>query len=312
VNATKPKLLYIASNGRSGSTVLEMLLNVSPHMWTLGEFHVLPWEIRRNVKPCGCGARVMDCELWGPVIAEHQETLVRGSIDRFRRGYNVDRTLRFKELPELLSGRLRENAAKMADVRRYANHNRVVCEAVERRAKQLGKTQLTWLVDSSKSPYRLMWLAASDQFELRVIHLIKDPRAFAYSVAKHTSGLFQAYRVARAVARWQVENRLFDALTRHYLRPEQVFRLQYEQLANDPDDSLRRIAVWIGLPAWTCAAASFREANHGISGNPARFDTSGIQLDEQWKRGLSPSLQRLAFRCGWQLASRYGYHNTYA
>jgi hypothetical protein len=285
-----------------------MLLNVSPHLWTVGEFHVLPWEVRRNVKPCGCGVAVTECEVWGSIVAMHQEVLLHGSIDRFRRGYNVDRTLRWRELPSLLTGRLQPDGTRWTEVSRYAEDNRIVLEAVRDRAKQLGSTSLTWLVDSSKSPYRLMWLAASGQFDLKVIHLVKDPRAFAYSLAKHSSGIAQACRVTRAVARWQVENRLFDVLSQRYLHPDQLFRLRYEQLAGQTDEALRELATWLDVPAWSGAGDLFREVNHGISGNPSRFESRGIQLDEKWKRELPATLQRLAYGCGWQLTRRYGYH----
>jgi hypothetical protein len=287
-----------------------MLLNVSPNLWTLGEFHVLPWEVRENVKPCGCGIRVTECELWGPVIAKQRDVLLYGTIDKFRRAYNVDRTLRLAEVPSLLTGRLQSNKSKMKEVRRYADDNRSVLDAVQSRAVQLGRTSLTWLVDSSKSPYRLLWLAASGQFELKVIHLVKDPRAFVYSVAKHSTGISQAYWVARAAARWQVENRLFEILAHRYLHADQVFQLRYEQLAGHTDESLQELANWLKISAWRGASKLFREKNHGISGNPSRFESRGIQLDEQWKHRLPVVLQRLAFRCSWRLASRYGYEAT--
>jgi hypothetical protein len=309
MSCEKPKLLYIASNGRSGSTLLEMLLNVSPHLWTLGEFHVLPWELRRN-HPCGCGASVINCELWGPIIKEHETILVHGSITRFRRAHNADRALRLAELPSLLTGRFHSSGAKSQEMHRYAEDNRIILDAVRRRATQLGKPSVTWLVDSSKSPYRLRWLAASHQFELKVVHLVKDPRAFAYSMSKSSTGATKAYRVVLAAARWQVENRLFDALQRGCLRAEQFFRLRYEQLATHTEKTLHELADWLEVPTWSGASELFRGTNHGIAGNPARFDSRGIELDEKWRRELPLTLQRLAFGCGWQLASRYGYQAT--
>jgi hypothetical protein len=306
MNDEKLKLLYIASNGRSGSTLLEMLLNVSPHLWTLGEFHVLPWELRRD-HPCGCGTSVVNCGLWGPIIKEHENILVHGSITHFRRVHNADRALRLAELPAFLSSRLHLSGAKSEEIHRYAEDNRIILDAVRCRAKELGKPSVTWLVDSSKSPYRLRWLAASHQFELKVIHLVKDPRAFAYSMAKDSSGVMKAYRVVRAATRWQVENRLFDALSRQYLRSDQFVRLRYEQLAEGTEETLQQLAEWLRIPSWSGASERFRGMNHGIAGNPARFESRGIKLDERWRRELPVNLQRLAFRCGWQLTARYGY-----
>jgi hypothetical protein len=302
----KLKLLYIASNGRSGSTVLEMLLNVSPHLFTIGEFHVLPWEVRRN-QSCGCGAEITGCELWGPIIREHKSTLLDGTIDRFRKAHNADRMLRPAELPALVSGRLRDGSKRFNEVRRYADDNETFLNAVSARAKHLEKPNLVWLVDASKSPYRLLWLAASQQFELKVIHLVKDPRAFAYSLSKHSSGMSRIYSVTRAAARWQLENRLFEMLSKRYLSRGQFMRVQYEQLAGQTEETLSELAGWLGILPWSGATNEFRSKNHGVAGNPARFESRGIELDEKWRRELPAKLQRLAFRCGWQLTSRYGY-----
>jgi hypothetical protein len=304
---SKLKILYIASNGRSGSTVLEMLLNVSPHMWTLGEFHVLPWEIRQNVKPCGCGVSIEECNFWGPIIAEHRDTLLHGCIDRFRKSYKTDRALRWRELPRLFRGDLCTKKQKMEEVLRYGEDNRIVLSAVKRQAVQEGRSDVAWLVDASKSPYRLLWLAASGRFDIRVIHLVKDPRAFAYSVAKEAGGFGLTYRVARAVVRWQAENRLFELLYRNYLSTDHVFRLRYEQLAGSPDATLRELASWLAVPVWSGAKESFRDKNHGISGNPSRFKSDGIKLDEKWRSELSGLLQLLAYKLGIGLTARYGY-----
>ena len=38
--------------------------------------------------------------------------------------------------------------------------------------------QVQWLVDASKSVYRLLWLRETGLFDVRVIHLVKDPRTF--------------------------------------------------------------------------------------------------------------------------------------
>src|SRR5438270_2363933 len=84
VGTEKPKLVYIASSGRSGSTVLELLLGAHSACWTLGEFHVLPWLLRTNVKPCGCGSPVAQCPFWQSITEDCRKELLHGSITRFR------------------------------------------------------------------------------------------------------------------------------------------------------------------------------------------------------------------------------------
>ncbi len=57
----KFKLIYIASNGRSGSTLLDLLLGTHSNIWILGEFQNLPWELIEPRQTCGCGTAVEHC-----------------------------------------------------------------------------------------------------------------------------------------------------------------------------------------------------------------------------------------------------------
>src|SRR5262245_52684649 len=97
------KVLYIASNGRSGSTLLELLLSAHSHLWTTGELYVLPFEVETPRKPCGCGSAFADCAFWGPIIAAHRPALQSGSINRFRDHYLGGRLIQPRELPYLYS-----------------------------------------------------------------------------------------------------------------------------------------------------------------------------------------------------------------
>jgi hypothetical protein len=96
-------------------------------------------------------------------------------------------------------------------------------------------------------------------------------------------------------------------LSKRYLSRGQFMRVQYEQLAGQTEETLSELAGWLGILPWSGATNEFRSKNHGVAGNPARFESRGIELDEKWRRELPAKLQRLAFRCGWQLTSRYGY-----
>lgn len=303
----KIRLLYIASNGRSGSTILEMMLNAIPELWTLGEFHILPWEVRINRMPCGCGAAIGECPLWGEIISQHRETILAGSIGRFRRLHNADRTIRFRQLPYIFSKAGHLASRRAAAIAKYADDNEAVLRAVVARSREIRSPDVTWLVDSSKSPYRLMWLAASQRFDLRVIHLTKDPRAFVYSMSKDVTGFIGGYRGLRAGIRWNVENRIMDSVVRRYVPAPHVLRLRYEELASQPEATLKGICEWLSV-SWRCSAVSeFRGGNHGIAGNPARHENRPIELDEKWRRELSPWLARSSFLINARLAMQFGY-----
>ena len=305
-------ILYITSNGRSGSTILEMLLHSNPNFWTLGEFHVLPWEIKTNSKPCGCHVPVDQCAFWGPLIRDHRQLLLAGSISRFRASYNTDSLIRMGELRSVFSGNLGvSKRSRAGKVRTYARDNQTFLEAVANRARSDFRPQVRWLVDSSKSPYRLMWLAASRSFNLRVIHLIKDPRAFAYSILKNRKQprWGRLLRATRAATRWQVENRLIKTICDKYVDSSDSRVVRYEDLASCPDETVDGILRWLGLAADSKTTERFRdEENHGISGNPSRFGAREIQLDEKWRTGISAVETGIVKSLTGQLATDFGYH----
>lgn len=303
----KLDLLYLASNGRSGSTIFEMLLNTSPHFWTIGEFHVLPWEIRTNTKPCGCGLLVEECPVWAPIIQQHRPVFLQGSISRFRESYNTDHAIRWSELPTLLFGGAKFSSQRHLDIDAYGAENEIVLRSVADTAINKYQRRQMWIVDSSKSPYRLLWLAASNRFNLRVIHLVKDPRAFAFSMSKSTKGISRTLRVGRAAARWQIENRLIDRVLVNHLPRETWRRIKYEDLATDPQRIFAEVCQWLGIPKHDLDCGALRAENHGISGNPSRFEKGGIKLDQKWIDGLSPALQRLALISSAGLAAKYKY-----
>ena len=130
VVSDKLKILYIASSGRSGSTVLDLLLGAHAACWTLGEFYVLPWELRTHTKPCGCGRPVEECHFWGPIVAEHQGALLQGSIDRFRDSYNGGRPIRFREYRFLGSSAAAHRQRRAHQLEQYRRNNVEVLDRV--------------------------------------------------------------------------------------------------------------------------------------------------------------------------------------
>lgn len=281
------KLLYIASSGLSGSTILDLLLGAHGAFWTLGEFYVLPWELRENRKPCGCGSPVGECDFWQPVLAESEAVLAGGQIERFRTGYLKYPVVVPGETGFLLSNTQRRMRRRRAALRCFAEANEHVLRAVLRQARSMKGDQVQWLVDASKSIYRLLWLQASDRFDVRVIHLYKDPRAFVFSLSKEKHGFRRPLQLVRATFRWNVENYLFDRLFQAHFDPSCVLRLRYDDLAGQPEATLRQIADWTGVVHDANLSERFREVNHAIAGNPARFETRDIRVDERWKTHLS-------------------------
>jgi hypothetical protein len=205
--------------------------------------------------------------------------------------------LRRDHLRSLWRGRLSAAQARLAHS--YGQLNRAVLDTVARHAAPLRPAGIQWLVDASKDPYRLAYLAASDQFDLRVVHLVKDPRAFVHSMTRADERLEKS-RVLRFGLRWGVENRLMRRYLEQGLAPEQWRAVRYEDLAVDPANTLSELFRWLGVDAEFLAHEAFREAdNHAVSGNQMRWQSGGVRLDQKWREQL-PAWARAA---AWNLSA---------
>src|SRR5262245_42723974 len=258
----KINLLYVASSGRSGSTLLELLIGAHRRIWTLGEFRVLPFAVQSGTKPCGCGTTVKDCPFWGPILEQTAPVALGRSISRFRDGYDVGRLFHLHELPFFWS-RKDGGHKRRGELQQFGSDNASVLDSVLRRAREVKGPEVTWLVDASKNLYRLLWLKQSDCFNLRVIHLVKDPRAFAYSISKRDDGSVNHRGLARATFRWNAENYLFEQLFKNCFADGEVLRIKYEDLAGDTEAVLGKICSWLGLAYDENMVGEFRNTNHG-------------------------------------------------
>jgi hypothetical protein len=290
-----PRLVYVASIGRSGSTLLELLLGAHPDIATIGELHLWPHEIRagRSRLPCGCGLPLDECAFWQEMrrrVDPLEQPPPR--LDHFREHLNHGRTLR----PE----RLRDFTAvgtTTDDMRTYAANTARVVEAFADLAADDTGRRPTWVVDASKDPYRLCWLARSGVLDLTVLHVVRDPRGFVNSERRNVegvSGVRLAALAARKSGAWVVQHALVERATR-LLPSGKALRVPYEQLATDPSATLARVWEAVGCTPCPEVVDTFRDrASHAVGGNPMRHRGEPIALDEAWRRELPAGPQRIA------------------
>jgi hypothetical protein len=318
------RVLYLGGLGRSGTTLLERLLGELPGAVSLGEVAHL-WE--RGVvdgERCGCGKAFHDCAFWNEAGRRAFGGWDHFDVERLRAlRATVDRTryipaLARRRLPAATRGRLD------AYVSHYVRLYRAVAELSGARV----------VIDSSKHAslaFCLRWAAADlrpgagGPLDLRVLHVVRDSRAVAYSWTKKVrrpeamagSEEFMAqWSPAKAAAYWNAENGAFALLAR---RGVPTMRVRYEEFLRTPVPSLRRIAEFAGVTADDAAMAFLAvadggvtarlSANHSASGNPMRFQTGPILLrrDDTWRTRLAPADRRRVTALTYPLLRRYGY-----
>lgn len=299
-------VISIGGASRSGSTLLSLLLGRVEGCLVVGELRYVWTRGYRDNMLCGCGTPFRDCDFWSAVLEEAYGGFSRVPIDEIQSLHSSVAEIR--QFPALISP-LRTSAFENK-IQGYLSHLDRLCSGIEKVSG--AKT----LVDSSKLPsycYLLSQLPASDA---RLVHLVRDSRAVAYSFMRKKrkpdihweEAYMRRFSPLRSVVDWNVLNVGMELLRRievpyHFLR--------YEDLVRDPRTGLMQL-----LPTLPDSAVAFLDAeevavarNHSVSGNPLRFEKGAIRirLDSEWQYSMTPRDRRLVTSLTWPLLARYRY-----
>lgn len=279
----KIPLVYIASPSYSGSTLLTFLLGAHPDIGTVGE---LKWgEIDLETYRCSCGELLRECPFWTTVA---ERMAARGLPFDLRRPATDFRCRGNRVADRLVRARVRHGlfeAARDALIGVWPTWRRTrpTVAAVNRALIEitLDLQQARVFVDSSKDPVRLKYLAATGDYDLRVIHLLRDGRAVTNSSIKN-----KTEPADLAAREWARTHRQIERLGR-YLGPGRLRRVRYEDLCAEPRTVLDDVFRFLGLGPFD-AVAALDTAPHHILGNRMRLgNRSAVRLNEEWRTALS-------------------------
>lgn len=311
----KLNLIYIASIGRSGTTLFESILGAHSQIETVGEVHIWPHELAQGgFQPCGSGQYVWDDPFWEEMRRRvNPFKQPAPQIHHFREFHNHGYTLRPSQLKAIRRGTVPHDI--QAKIHQYGLNNYELFKSFADLVEEETGTRPDWLVDASKDPYRLTWLLRSGFFNVKVIHMVKNPPGFVYSVTKQwlksedpMRGLKRLYYTSRQSLAWVIQNRLFSQVIDNLVDPSDQMLLQYEDLARAPHEHTLAACELIGLPFEADAVDNFRMGSpFTIAGNPMRYRSGGIVLDEKWKTQLPASSRTLAALVTGSTRARYGY-----
>ena len=161
--------------GRSGSTVLDTLLGNHPDVASVGELHVLSGALAEN-EYCACQKPIRRCPFWAEVMRQWQQdaSLEYGEYVALQERFEQIRYLGGFSWARLLGNQIHQSHP----LRTYLSETTRLYEAI---AQVSGKRII---VESSKVPVRAALLAFSRDLDLRLIHLVRDVRAVAWSRRK--------------------------------------------------------------------------------------------------------------------------------
>jgi hypothetical protein len=300
-----PDAIYVLGYGRSGSTLLDILLGNASGIESVGELDLLHRDW--NTRVCSCGEAYEACPFWASIDRRVQAAL--GPRTRAA----LDATLRRVEdlgaLPALALGWLPRRAR-----REYREQLRALWAAIA------SVDGCDTILDSSKSAReaagRALALGRVAGLRVRGIHLVRDGRAVLWSVrrgdnvrlgagAKDDDAQYRAPAL-RAVLGWMLANVI--ALVTERLSPRgSILRVHYERLVSQPDEELARIAAFLGRDLDDVRRrvrdGEALPVGHNTGGNRLRQGGAvRVRSDEEWRTRLSRRDRVLFWALAWPLA----------
>jgi Sulfotransferase family len=307
----RPVVVYLAGFGRSGSTLVERMLGAAPGWTNVGELVDLARAVARADELCGCGARFSRCPVWTSV----GELAFGGWSDEvLDRLVGLHRAAaRQRHLPRMLARGVPSD--QLTNLRTaYDRIYRAVAEV----------TGAHVVVDASKGPALGQALAGSPDLDVRVLNVVRDPRAVAWSWNREvtrphaTDGEARMWRIAapRAAAQWSALQLEVQAIAG--IGGPRSARIRYEDFVADPVRTLVSATTDLGVPLSADDLPAVHGGalrlgpSHGLSGNPSRFRSGEIPLrrDDSWTREMPLGSRRVVTALTLPLLAAYGYPAT--
>jgi hypothetical protein len=304
----KVKVLYVVGLGRSGSTILSNSLGQIPGFFSGGELNFI-W--RHNVlenRLCGCGRPFRECPVWTRVMDQAFGGMDGVDPRAMMRLQNLG--TRTRHIPMMLTRGGRRSLAQRLEK---------LLIAYGRLYEAIGAiTGSRVIVDSSKEPAHGFAMSMVPGVDFYALHLLRDPRAAAYSWSKKkpqpdtdTRDFMVRFSPAKSSALWDSWNASAEALWRRV--PDRYLRLRYEDFVADPRECFEKILALVGEPDAGPPLVGEREVklgvSHTVSGNPNRFETGAVELrtDREWTSRMKPRDKALVTVLTLPLLKHYGY-----
>jgi hypothetical protein len=292
-------VIYIMGSGKSGSTILNMVLGMHKGVYGPGELNNII-RINNSDFHCSCNENVINCEFWSQVINTLKKELGEDGFKNFLR--QIQKFENFKS-PKAWTQALYPGKNPDQDYLSYQKNTllyfRTILELQEKRI----------IVDSSKNPLRALQLSRNPGISLTLIHLVRDGRAVAWSIqrTKKLNGLKR--HIFKSAVFWSTVNWQSDLVRS---RTKSNLKLKYEEFSKDPSLWITRICNLANIESTALSnmvKSEFEiQENHIIGGSLIRKEKKTlIEPRETWKENLSFS-KKLQFRI-YTLFSllKYGY-----
>lgn len=224
----KIKIIAISGSGRSGSTILSILLSQNDDVFNLGQSRDF-WHAFGNAR-CSCEALMTECRVWSSAVANGFENWDENDFQH----------------AEALMKEFARSATRISDwsntkkLDQLRNDHSEYLEILERFISNCAThTGTDTFVDSSKSPEVALAYSLLDNVSVFVLNLARDPRSVACSWEKK----FGTRKVVRKFCRaWKKRQIRLTRWAKGLGKKYQTVR--YEEFVESPEETIRNILGW--------------------------------------------------------------------
>lgn len=260
----KINLIYILSQGRSGSTALDLICGKFENVVSLGEIHNLYWDLLDNEK-CSCGDTYEKCNFWSEFIL-NKDSLKK--ISKYREKSGAGKRIRFKKLFKIRKIKYDYLVKKEFN---YAKENfEFLSQIINKRNLDSNIT----FIDSSKDPYRLYDLVHSGLFNVNIIYIKKRPESWIYSIYKYEESV-GVIKILRSVIDYLIDHNVFTIIL-NKLDQRMILKINYNEIKNE-DELIILLSNF--LPN---KFKNIHTKHHLVAGNNIKYNFSKFLKDDSY------------------------------
>lgn len=285
----KRTIIYVMSDKRSGSTLLENILSKSEETVSVGELALLKNHIFREGAGfrwdwnCSCGSPVKECVFWSKVL-EGMNLDSPAFNTKIRWNFKSNRTLAGSILTQVFKGTLQ-------NIDKYKINADTIHTLYAIYRKIFDFTGKNFIIDSSKNPVQayMLYRHKPADIDVKIIGLKRDLRAIAASKRKWNN--LNNKDVNKSLG-WLLRNSfLYNKICSQVLKlvnAEDKLLISYEQLATDTQPQLDKVVRKTGLQPYKAPQyMHVEDDDHTIAGTPQRFTKKPIKYDNSWEEAYN-------------------------
>lgn len=230
-NISSPRVIYIAGSGRSGSTLLDIIIGNNKNCFSTGELMFFVANGILEKEYCSCGKLVISCKFWGKIIDEWKRVMSM-SLDEYRQVQI--KYLRNRQTLLLV----KNNFFPSVLFKKFLEDTRLLYQIISNNING------DLIIDSSKNAHRILILKKIG-IDLTVVRISRkfsgvlnsNKKSIKKDLKRGVEKNMQPQGFLYVLFTWCIDNFLAKVMSLGV----RYYHLEYENLIKNPIDSLRGI-----------------------------------------------------------------------